>query len=65
MKIARAELCTAMGVSADTFFDPADSLESGLETTETLEEWLDIDQVFPSNMDVNVILDYLYYIRIL
>ncbi len=40
MMVARAELCTVMGVDADALFDPADGLESGLETTGTLDEWL-------------------------
>jgi outer membrane protein len=41
VKVAQAELCTVMGVSADTPFEPADTLESGPETTGALDEWLD------------------------
>jgi outer membrane protein len=41
MKVARAELSTSMGINPDTPFDPADPLESGVEATGTLDEWLD------------------------
>lgn len=39
--VARAALCAAMGVSADTPFDLAGGLVSTLETTGGLEEWLE------------------------
>ncbi len=41
VKVAQAELCASMGVNADTLFDPADNLESGPETTGTIEDWLE------------------------